>query len=498
MRSIPVRVASLATFFFGLTLLAAFAATSIAIAPRFSDLASGLPPSRILDARGIVADSRNGTSVQNAAPKIVDALAKMDLRVAVYTEKGEYIAGDRELRTPTLALLAAERRMRSPRAAVPNFGSATGGPGGPPGGPAGPAEGGLMSFGYLAREQPVPTTSAPAVWPFGRTTLIAMGDGFVVISSLPPSLWKSMGPYWLELAAIALCALVLSWFVIRFAASEALRPLATVAPALRSLADGDDAKQTIALAGGPELAGIAEAYNDAASRVANALGERARMRERMRQFVADAGHELRTPLTVIAGYIDILRRGAIAEPKVAMQILTSMSFEKEHMRSLIDRLIRLSRLDAEAPARRAAVDLEELLRVHATTARHLDPTREVAYDVDGGTVALADRDELGEALWNVVENALKYAPGAPIAMRAQRAGANVVVSVADRGPGMSETERLQAFERFFRGDARGEVPGSGLGLAIAKRAVERSGGTIELRSVEGSGTTALITLPAAP
>jgi signal transduction histidine kinase len=83
-------------------------------------------------------------------------------------------------------------------------------------------------------------------------------------------------------------------------------------------------------------------------------------------------------------------------------------------------------------------------------------------------------------------------------MRAQREGERVVVSVADRGPGMSETERLQAFERFFRGDARGEVPGSGLGLAIAKRAVERSGGTIELRSVQGSGTTALITLPAAP
>ncbi len=488
MRSIPARVATLATFAFALTLTIVFVATSFAIAPRFADLANGIPPSRILDARGVVADARNGTSLAAAAPKIVDALAKMDLRVAVYSAKGDYLAGDRELHVPAFAFLAAGRRAETrPRNPPP-----------PPDGGPGPGGNPPPAFGYMARNFPAPTTSAPAVWPLGRSTLIAMGDGFVAVSSLPLPPWKSMAQYWGVLAAIAACALVAVWFAIRFAAAEALRPLATVAPALESLAAGDDAKQTIALAGGSELAGIAAAYNGAAARVASALTERARMRERMRAFVADAGHELRTPLTVIAGYIDILRRGAIAEPKVAMQILTSMSFEKEHMRSLIDRLIRLSRLDAEAPAQRAAVDLEELLRVHATTARHLDPTRDVAYDVDGGAVALADRDELGEALWNVVENALKYAPGAPIAMRAQREGERVVVSVADRGPGMSETERLQAFERFFRGDARGEVPGSGLGLAIAKRAVERSGGTIELRSVQGSGTTALITLPAAP
>jgi len=106
----------------------------------------------------------------------------------------------------------------------------------------------------------------------------------------------------------------------------------------------------------------------------------------------------------------------------------------------------------------------------------------------------ADRAELGEAVWNIVENALNYAPGAPIHLRAYREDGSQVLSVRDEGPGMSESERLHAFERFFRGDARGEIPGTGLGLAIAKRAVVRAGGTIAIDSAPGRGTTVFIKL----
>jgi two-component system, OmpR family, sensor histidine kinase MprB len=67
--------------------------------------------------------------------------------------------------------------------------------------------------------------------------------------------------------------------------------------------------------------------------------------------------------------------------------------------------------------------------------------------------------------------------------------------VRDEGPGMSESERLHAFERFYRGDQRGEIAGTGLGLAIAKRAVERAGGDIAIDSAPGHGTEVTITLP---
>jgi signal transduction histidine kinase len=79
-------------------------------------------------------------------------------------------------------------------------------------------------------------------------------------------------------------------------------------------------------------------------------------------------------------------------------------------------------------------------------------------------------------------------------LRAYRDDGATVLSVRDEGPGMSETERLHAFERFYRGDVRGEIPGTGLGLAIAKRAVDRAGGKIAIDSSPGRGTTVFIRL----
>jgi two-component system OmpR family sensor kinase len=246
--------------------------------------------------------------------------------------------------------------------------------------------------------------------------------------------------------------------------------------------------------GGDEIGSLTVAYNEAAASVAGAMSERRETEERMRQFVADAGHELRTPLTVIGGYIDVLRRGAISEPTIAKQILGTMSIEKEHMRSLIDRLMRLARLDSETPPRAETIDVAELLRNQCEAARRLDDSRVIDYSVDGAKTIEADRAEIGEAIWNVVENALKYAPEAPIHLRAVRSNGSTLISVADEGPGMAESERIHAFERFYRGDQRGEITGSGLGLAIAKRAVERAGGTIEIASAPNQGTTVTLTL----
>ena len=127
-------------------------------------------------------------------------------------------------------------------------------------------------------------------------------------------------------------------------------------------------------------------------------------------------------------------------------------------------------------------------------ARRLDDHRTIDYSVDNVKTIEADRGELGEAVWNVIENALKYAPDAPIHLRAARTNGHAVITVRDEGPGMSESERIHAFERFYRGDRRGEITGTGLGLAIAKRAVERAGGEISIDSAPGQGTAVTITI----
>jgi two-component system OmpR family sensor kinase len=164
------------------------------------------------------------------------------------------------------------------------------------------------------------------------------------------------------------------------------------------------------------------------------------------------------------------------------------------MRGLIDRLMRLARMDAETQPVSEEIDVAELLRNQVDAARRLDDRRVVDYSVEGAKTIVADRSEIGEALWNIVENALKYAPEAPIHLRAVRNNGHTVISVRDEGPGMTEPERLHAFARFYRGDQRGEITGAGLGLAIAKRVVERAGGEIAIDSAPGQGTAVVITL----
>jgi two-component system OmpR family sensor kinase len=293
---------------------------------------------------------------------------------------------------------------------------------------------------------------------------------------------------------IAAIAIAISYFVGRVFANHALRPINDVTSSLQALAGGDFTQRRFIAPGGDEISTLTAAYNDAATSISQAMEERRETEERMRQFVADAGHELRTPLTVIGGYIDVLRRGAVNEPTIARQILGTMSIEREHMRGLIDRLVRLARLDSDTPPRPEPIDLAELLRGQCEAARRMDETREIDYSVEGAESIIADRTELGEAIWNVVENALKYAPESPIHLRAERSNGHTTISVRDEGPGMTEGERLHAFERFYRGDQRGEIVGSGLGLAIAKRAVERAGGSIDIESAPKRGTIVSITL----
>jgi two-component system OmpR family sensor kinase len=167
------------------------------------------------------------------------------------------------------------------------------------------------------------------------------------------------------------------------------------------------------------------------------------------------------------------------------------------MRGLIDKLITLVRL--ESPRGEAGRDLIEL-RVVAdrvvTGLCALAAGRVIHVDAHAETWVRADEHELFDALANCVENALKYAPESEVTITLEREGDLIAVRIADRGPGMTAQERQRAFERFARGDLRGEIAGSGLGLAIVKRAVERAGGTVGLESAPGEGTCVTLTLPA--
>jgi len=464
--SLASRLAGLYTLLLGITVFLVIVASSIALIYELTGFSRDIIIAKHDEARSLAEQYHmQGVSLSKAAPELARELSGIGLQVAVFDAKGKYLAGDRSLRPPLLA------RVLNGRVEIPF--------------PTGRTQ-------MMIRRGT--DFSGPARGPDFRY-LIGVDGGFVAFMPSPWIIFANLGPYWLIIVSIGIVAILLSWFIGRVFSRHALAPLTEVTGSLQALALGDYTQRRFIAAGGDEIAQLTEAYNDAAASVASAMDERKNTEARMRQFVADAGHELRTPLTVIAGYIDVLRRGAIEEPKVARQILATMALEKEHMRGLIDRLMRLARMDAEAPPEPMPIDVREFLRDQSDAARRLDEQRHIDYSVEGVKEIFADRAELGEAFWNILENALKYAPGAPLHLRAAADGEEVVLTVADQGPGMTEVERLHAFERFYRGDGRGEMPGTGLGLAIAKRAVDRAGGTIRIDSAPGHGTPVTIRLP---
>jgi two-component system sensor histidine kinase MprB len=129
--------------------------------------------------------------------------------------------------------------------------------------------------------------------------------------------------------------------------------------------------------------------------------------------------------------------------------------------------------------------------------RGLAPAVNFEIEMRTAATAIADRDEVYEALANIIDNAIKYAPGSPIRVESTLPHDGIVeISVADWGPGIPLEDRESIFERFFRGASRGEVEGSGLGLAIAKRAIDRAGGTLRLDTSVTRGTRFVIALRA--
>jgi signal transduction histidine kinase len=484
--SIASRLSLLYTAIFGITLLLVVLASAIALAAELHNLEGDLLVHKFVQAEYIAARARaEGASLKDAAPTIIREVGTVGTRVAVYDDGATFIAGDKSLHPEVLDRIRQDHIAALEATPGATFfrtfrleiraGQADIGP--PPPGPPPPGHGPVFLIAGVATR-----------------TLEPVEGGYVAIQPSLGLLLASLMPYWFVVIGLTCGAIVLSWFGGRYVAAQALRPVNDVVHSLRSLAEGDYAQRRFVTAGGDELGLLTSAYNDAAASVASAMEQRRSWEERMRLFVAEAGHQLRTPLTVIGGYIDVLRRGAVDDSKIARQILGTMAFEKEHMRSLIDRLMRLARLDADAEVHLEQIDVAELLRNQCEAARRLDEQRAIDYSVNGATDIIADRAELAEALWNVVENAMKYAPDAPIHLQATRVDGNTAIAVRDEGPGMSEAERLHAFDRFYRGDRRGEIAGTGLGLSIAKRAVERSGGSIAIDSAPGRGTTVTITL----
>jgi signal transduction histidine kinase len=195
------------------------------------------------------------------------------------------------------------------------------------------------------------------------------------------------------------------------------------------------------------------------------------------------------------GYLDVLEERIVTDPAGVARIYRTMRSESRRMRSLVEKLILLARLERPAPPKIAPVDVEVVARHVVDALAPLAGDGRIRFHGGGPAPVRADESELREAVKNIIDNALKYAPGSAVDVTVSSRDGSVAVEVADAGPGFSEEDRAHAFDRFYRGTTRGSVEGSGLGLAIAKRAVERARGEIAIYSAPDEGTRVVLTLP---
>jgi two-component system OmpR family sensor kinase len=238
-----------------------------------------------------------------------------------------------------------------------------------------------------------------------------------------------------------------------------------------------------------EVGAVGAALNTLLVHVEQALDERHRSEQQVRQFVADASHELRTPLTTIHGYAELSRRTTPADPAQLSLAMTKVEAEAGRMSDLVEDLLLLARLDAGRPLASDEVDLTHLVLEAVGDARVVGPAHRWQLDLpDEPVVVPGDEQRLHQALTNLLNNARRHTPsGTTVKIGVHQQDSHVVVSVQDDGPGLPEGLGSRAFERFTRGDSARtrESGGAGLGLSLVEAIATAHGGTVGVTSQPG-------------
>ena len=222
-------------------------------------------------------------------------------------------------------------------------------------------------------------------------------------------------------------------------------------------------------------------------------------------FVSTVSHEFRSPLTGIRQLGEMLLEGRVADREKQRSYFRMIVEESDRLARLVENILdfsrmeegrreyRLERLDPSPWLRELAVDFEAEIAMKGAAVEADIP--------DGLPLISADKEALGSAVRNLLDNAVKYSPGTKtVRIEAAASGGEVRISVRDRGVGISEQDRGRIFDRFYRADGEisKRVKGAGLGLSLVKHIVTAHGGAVECESRLGEGSTFTIRLPAAP
>jgi two-component system, OmpR family, sensor kinase len=322
----------------------------------------------------------------------------------------------------------------------------------------------------------------------GRNRGPVVGAVRIVYSTddLTQRLWT----IWGFRAGLAVAVLVVAAVVGAGVARRLTRPLRQLNDTASRFSDGDLTARS-PVTGPSETQTLALTLNQAGERLDTLIASQ-------RIFVADASHQLRTPLTALRLSLDNIADGV--DDEFVKEDVEHATAEVVRMSRLVNGLLVLARAEAKVTTAEplALWDvLRERLDVWRPAADERGVTIALRGGADGRLLVLASPGHLDQVLDNVLSNALEVSPdGGTITVRVEPRGDDVVLSVLDEGPGMSDAEKSRAFDRFWRGQGLTGKAGSGLGLAVVKQLVTDDGGTVSLGDAPGGGLEVRISLRA--
>lgn len=326
----------------------------------------------------------------------------------------------------------------------------------------------------------------------------------VAFAPLRGKIWRTA----LLIAAFVLAAVALSILLAR----RLVRPIKRLQVAAEAIGAGAY-DERIELDRRDELGALAAAFNVMAERVQDLIGglerkvaERTKALEvaskHKSDFLANMSHELRTPLNAIIGFTQVLQQKLFGDVNDKQEeYLEDINSSADHLLALINDILDLSKVEAgQVELDRTSFSLREALERGVVMMRERASKNGVSLQLElDPQVELVDGDErrIRQVVFNLLSNAVKFTPqGGHVDVSATRSNGEVLVAVADTGPGIAPEDRERIFEEFQQTEVGAEArEGTGLGLALSKRLIELHGGRIWVESTVGRGSIFAFTLP---
>jgi two-component system, OmpR family, sensor kinase len=294
------------------------------------------------------------------------------------------------------------------------------------------------------------------------------------------------------LIMLIVLAMLLSGLAAWLVTGQALAPLALVTEIATNITRADDLQRRIPQSAvtNDEVGDLIQAFNQTLERLEKLFTTQ-------RRFLADVSHELRTPLTVIKGNVGLIRRAGEADE----ESLESIETEVDRLTRMVGDLLLLAQVESgRLPLEMTSVELDTVLLEVFQQIRLLAGERIQMKLVEIDQVQImGDRDRIKQVILNLLANAVQYTQqGGIVTIILRKVENQAQLMVKDNGPGIPQEDLPHIFERFYRGEKsrrRSKGTGFGLGLSIAYWIVRSHGGTIEVTSKEGQGTTFIVWLP---